>query len=233
MALKFSDYDQRNYPTVDAREGYALWSENYDQGMSGELDLRLLERLETVSWASHETVADLACGTGRIGSWLAERGVPTIDGVDLVPEMLQRAREKGIYRQLIEQDMRQTGLPDNGYDLVINVLSNEHLPQLGPFYREAERLLRDGGRFVLLGYHPHFMLNGIPTHFRRADGCNQAIEAYIHLFSDHVAAARARDLWLLEMRENIVDERWIARHPNWEKHRGRPASFALVWGRRP
>ena len=35
-------------------------------------------------------------------------------------------------------------------------------------YREAARIAKAGARFVIVGYHPHFMLNGIPTHFNRA-----------------------------------------------------------------
>jgi len=78
-------------------------------------------------------------------------------------------------------------------------------------------------------YHPHFMLNGIPTHFRNSGGHNQAIETYIHLFSDHVTAGRRQAMTLHEMHERVVDDDWVERMPSWAKHAGRPASFALVW----
>ena len=91
MALRFSDYDTRRYPTVDVREGYRRWSARYDEMMSGDIDVHVLEALTTVSWTVSSAV-DLACGTGRIGSWLASRGAAHVDGVDLSPDMLERAR---------------------------------------------------------------------------------------------------------------------------------------------
>jgi len=229
MALKFSEYDRRHYPIAGVREGYALWSRTYNEQVVGDLDLPLLQRLTAVSWRSCRCAVDLACGTGRIGSWLMQAGVRDIDGVDLTPEMLQHARDRNLYRTLVLGDIRDTRLSTGEYDLVISVLCDEHLPELAPLYGEAARLLRDGGRFVLIGYHPYFMLDGIPTHFRTADGRNQAIESHIHLLSDHVAAGRAHGLSLYEMLENVVDDAWIEQRPNWAKHQGKPVSFALVW----
>jgi hypothetical protein len=31
------------------------------------------------------------------------------------------------------------------------------------------------------------------------------------------------------MREGVVDERWMAVKPRWERFRGHPVSLALVW----
>jgi hypothetical protein len=58
-----------------------------------------------------------------------------------------------------------------------------------------------------------------------------AIESYVHLFSDHVLAARAAGWTLEEMREALIDDAWIAAKPKWEKHRSRPISFAFAWRR--
>lgn len=230
MALRYSDYDRRRYPTVDVREGYARWAAMYEETMTGDIDVRLLEALEHVDWRAAQ-VADLACGTGRIGRWVAERGAGAErrTGVDLCPEMLARARELGGYTELIQADVRQTPLVARSYELVSSVLAVEHLPELTPFYSECARLLVDGGQLVLIGYHPHFLLNGIPTHFRDSSGEQVAIENTIHLFSDHVRAARGLGFELEESLEPVIDDSLIERLPTWEKYRGLPASFALVW----
>ena len=34
-----------------------------------------------------------------------------------------------------------------------------------------------------------------------------------------------------EMREQVIDERWIATKPSWAEHRDVPISFAFVWRR--
>jgi hypothetical protein len=73
------------------------------------------------------------------------------------------------------------------------------------------------------------MTTGIPTHFDRTPGASVAIETYVHLVSDHVAAARAAELSLIEMRERLVDDRWIALKPRWEQYRNHPVSLAMAW----
>lgn len=228
MTRRFSDYDTRRYPTVGVQEGYRRWSARYDAMMSGEIDLELLASLARVRWEV-AAAADLACGTGRIGSWLLSRGAKAVDGVDLSPDMLEHARARGVYRRLELSDMCRTPLSDGAYELVTSVLAIEHLPALGPFYAEARRLLQRGGTLVVIGYHPHFLLNGIPTHFRQEDGSDLAIENHVHLFSDHVREACGVGLELLECLEPVVDERWVAKLPTWVRHLGRPASFGLVW----
>ena len=229
MALDFSTYDRRHYVTLSVRDGYAAWSSLYDAQMDGNLDLALLERIASVDWAAAETAIDLACGTGRIGAWLAARGVNTIDGVDVTTEMLDVARAKEVYRRLLEEDMSATSLPDRGADLAVSCLAIGHVPELAPAYREADRLLREGGRFVLIAYHPHFLLTGIPTHFRDLRGEHIAIRNYIHLVSDHVGAGVSRGWRLAEMHERIVDEAWVRGAPNWRRHLHMPASFVMVW----
>ena len=95
--MDFSLFDARSYPTVDVREGYAEWVHSYESTVQDEMDLRLLRDIRTVAWQTIRRAADLACGTGRTGCWLKQQGVEQIDGLDLTPEMLAVAREKGVY----------------------------------------------------------------------------------------------------------------------------------------
>ena len=228
--MDFSPFDLRGYRTVGVADGYTEWAAEYERSVHDEMDLRLLERLTSVPWSAVRSAIDLACGTGRIGAWMTARGVAAIDGIDLTGAMLDRARAKGIYRQLHLASVTDTGLPDATYDLAIQSLADEHLSELAPLYREASRLTRVDGRFVIVGYHPFFLLSGIPTHYHRSsDNEPLAIESYIHLMSDHVHAASAAGWTLAEMEEGVVDDAWIAAKPKWAKHRFRPVSFAMVW----
>jgi SAM-dependent methyltransferase len=229
--VDFSKFDRRHYPTLNVRDGYREWAPTYERVVQDEMDLRLLERLRTVDWSGVERAIDLACGTGRTGAWLRTQGVQHLDGIDLTPEMLDPARARRLYDRLLEGDLRATGLPATSYDLATAVLADEHLPEVLPLYLEAARLIQPGGRFVIVGYHPFFLMTGIPTHFDRADGTPAAIESHVHLFSDHVRAALASGFALLEMDEGVIDDAWLAKKPKWAKYAGHPVSFAMVWDR--
>jgi SAM-dependent methyltransferase len=229
---RFSSFDQRNYRTVPSRQGYGLWAATYEETIKHDMDIRLLEELRSVAWNNIKRCADLGCGTGRTAAWLATKGVRLIDGVDTTPEMLERARARNLFASLHRADVSDTGLPGATYDLVMTCLVDEHLAEVGPLYAEAARITQQGGVFVLVGFHPFFiMATGMPTHFKASTGEPVAIETHVHLFSDHVKAALAAGWQLRELREQLIDDRWIKTKPSWAVYRDVPISFACVWRR--
>ncbi len=231
MAIAFSHFDKRGYRTLGAREGYGAWAPTYEATVLDLMDIRLFERLTRVDWGAASNVTDLACGTGRIGVWLRSKGVGRLTGVDFTREMLELAVAKGAYDELRTADVAATGLAAGAYDLVVQSLADEHFATLEPFYAEAARLTAPGGRLALAGYHPHFAMQGMPTHFNSASGEPLAVETHVHLLSDQVAAGLGAGLQLIEMVEGLVDEDWIAAKPKWAALRRHPVSFAMVWAR--
>lgn len=227
--MDFSQFDTRRYPTLSVIDGYRQWADSYEDTVLDVMDLRLLERSQSIDWANVARAADLACGTGRIGAWLKSNGVQHVDGLDLTPEMLKSARSRGVYAQLHVGDVTSTPLATDAYDLVTMSLADEHIEDLMPMYAEVARLLSPDGRFVIVGYHPHFLLKGIPTHFDGEDGQSLAIKSFVHLTADHVRAALAAGLTLIEMDEGVIDDQWIAQKPSWKQHAGEPVSFLMVW----
>ncbi len=229
--MDHSHFDKRKYPIVDVREGYGEWVRNYEQIVQDEMDVRLFERLQSVDWSAAQSILDLACGTGRIGTWLKTRTAAPIDGVDITPEMVEVARAKNIYRSLHIADVFNTGLPAEAYDLCTQSLADEHMPDIKPLYHEVARVTQKGGHFVIVGFHPQFLMAGVPTHFDRASGETVTIRSYVHLLSDHVKAAHAAGWTLLEMDEGVIDDAWLQKKPKWHIYRGTPVSFAMVWHR--
>jgi SAM-dependent methyltransferase len=159
--------------------------------------------------------------------------VGEVDGVDISAGMLEAARGRGVYASLREGEVGDTGLGSSAYDLVVSCLVDEHLADLRPLYAEAARLGRPGGRFVLVGFHPHFIIaSGMPTHFDDAEsGEAVAIETHVHLLGDHVAAGLGAGLTLAALHERVVDDEWVTLKPKWERFRHHPISFAMVWSR--
>ncbi|MFC1429357.1 class I SAM-dependent methyltransferase [Streptacidiphilus sp. N1-3] len=231
--VNFADVDRRNYPMVDVATGYGQWVETYEQTVEDIMDLALLDALTVPTWHAVQRAVDLGCGTGRTGAWLRSRGVPAIDGVDLTPEMLAVARAKGVHDRLVTGDIRDTGLAAGSYDLLVSSLVDEHLPDLLPLYREAARLAAPGALYVQVSFHPQFILaTGMPTHFTSAGGEHIAISTHVHLISENITAGLQAGWELVEMREGLVDDSWVALKPRWEKHRNVPVSAAFVWRRR-
>jgi SAM-dependent methyltransferase len=68
-------------------------------------------------------IADLGCGTGSLAVLLAEEGY-AVDGLDLSPEMVARARAKadaaGVSVDLTVGDAQAPGLPPASYDVVLS-----------------------------------------------------------------------------------------------------------------
>jgi ubiquinone/menaquinone biosynthesis C-methylase UbiE len=228
--MKASAFDPQHASALSVQEGYTTWAATYDEMKSSNaMDYPLLERIQSVVWEQLEAVADLACGTGRTGIWLKEHGVRFLDGLDLTEAMLEQARAKGIYRQLILGDLCQTSFSAHSYDLVSVGLADEHLPEVLPLYQEAARLVRPQGYLMMVCYHPFFQLSGVPTTFEQRPGERVIIEGYVHLFSEHVQAANACGWVLRELYERLIDEAWVARRPHAARRLGWPISFACLW----
>ena len=229
MPLPFSLFDKRHYPTVDVAAGYAEWAQVYDARQGDELDIDLLQHIESVQWKGINSALDIACGTGRIGAWMKAQGVKKIRGVDLSPQMIAHAAHKNIYTSLTRANMVVLPHPASAFDLGITVLATCHLPDLIPFFQEAHRVIKN--ILVVVDYHPFFLIKGIPTHFDNLNGEAIAIENTIHMISEHFSAANGVHWSLIEMRERLVDEEWISHKPWMAKHINEPVSFVMVWRR--
>ncbi len=108
----------------------------------------LKESLEPGPGAPTLAVLDLGCGTGLCGlqfrAW-----AKTLIGVDLSPNMLAKARDRGVYDELILSDVLAAvqGRTDT-FDLVVASDVLLFLGDLGPLFHAVQRVLRPGGRFA-------------------------------------------------------------------------------------
>jgi arsenite methyltransferase len=103
-----------------------------------------------------ETVLDLGSGAG-FDAFLAARDVGDaghVIGVDMTPEMLERARRNAAGGGFANVDFREgriEALPvdDGSVDLVISNCVINLVPDKAAVYREVARVLRPGGRVVV------------------------------------------------------------------------------------
>jgi predicted TPR repeat methyltransferase len=89
----------------------------------------------------------LGCGTGLVGEVFKDLAAGgTLDGIDLAPRMIEAARTRGIYNDLILGDL-ETVLAEPGrtYDLILSADTMIYLGDLAPtFSGVANRLAPDG-----------------------------------------------------------------------------------------
>ena len=106
---------------------------------------------------AHGVVIDLCCGTGYVArSLLATGRVTRIIGIDLSQpqlNLLRQCRESDpAYERLhlLQADTLSIPLATGSVDMIIGNSFLHHLPDVGAALSEIRRVLRPGGRFVVL-----------------------------------------------------------------------------------
>ncbi len=108
----------------DVHDLYRDWCKTYDQHLQDGLgyvapsllSAKLAERI-----VDHKTkILDVGCGTGLVGVQLAKLGFVDVDGLDFSQDMIEAARKKRVYRNLIAADLNaHLKLPDESYGAMI------------------------------------------------------------------------------------------------------------------
>jgi tocopherol O-methyltransferase len=105
-----------------------------------------------------ERVLDAGCGVGGSSFWLVKECLAEVVGITLAPGQVAKARKYAARRGLAHRvrfevaDFTATPFPDGSFDVVWAVESLCHAPRKAPFYQEAARLLRPGGRVVVADF---------------------------------------------------------------------------------
>jgi SAM-dependent methyltransferase len=157
---------------------YEDWAENYDLDVGALGDdyqatttmVRFFTELdlgELGLGGPDITILDAGCGTGLVGLALADVGYSVIDGVDLSPGMVEQAKRRGVYRELVggfdladPPDERWRQRADVVF--VCGVFTVGHAP---PELVEAcAQLVRPGGLLVITTRKAYFEESGYQAH---------------------------------------------------------------------
>lgn len=103
---------------------------------------------------------ELGCGGGQGSVGTAELGAETVVGVDFSGEQLRHARRLrdfyGVDAQFVAGDVTDLPFADDRFDVASSEAVLQMVERLDRALREARRVLRDGGVFVLSVPHPLF-----------------------------------------------------------------------------
>lgn len=147
------DYDLDNAYEIDgpesARTLYDQWSGTYDSSFGegwGYIAPREIARIYLNLSAGDEPILDIGAGTGLVAEHLR---AAVVDGIDISPEMLERAGRKGLYRRRIAGNiLAPLELADASYGGVISSGTFTH-GHVGPeCLSELLRVTRPGALFV-------------------------------------------------------------------------------------
>ncbi len=170
-----------------------------------------------------EQVADLGCGPGFMTRELALAVGPSgrVHGLDLSAPMLAlaRARCAGLPAvELAEADMAAMGLPNGSLDAAVALQSLEYVPGVACAVAEVARLLRPGGRAVVLDTD----FGSVVWHGRdqaRVDRILVAYDAHIaHQSLPRVLGRLATEVGLAVVRREVVPILNASLHPNTYAH---------------
>ncbi len=135
------------------RHLFDQFSADYDSRMRGQLAYRAPEILRALAdlvmpGARDLEMLDLGCGTGLAGEVFADIA-SAIDGIDLSPSMIEKARARRLYRKLAVADI-ETALAQGGadYDLIVAADTLVYLGDLDATFKGAARQLRPRGFFL-------------------------------------------------------------------------------------
>ncbi|MEO8481854.1 MAG: metalloregulator ArsR/SmtB family transcription factor [Acidobacteriota bacterium] len=131
----------------------AEWDRLREELFGGHASLHALLGLLPGDWV----VGDLGCGTGLVSSMLAPH-VARVVGVDGSDEMLTSARARA--QHLPNIDLRRGSLealplPDAVLDAAVMMLVLHHVPAPALALAEAARVLKPGGRLLIVDMAPH------------------------------------------------------------------------------
>ena len=103
-----------------------------------------------------EPVLDLACGDGSFFrlTWPEIRDVV---GIDLDKGAAERAQSSGVYRTVENVSASELPFENNSFESVFSNCALEHMDDIEGVLREANRVLRQKGQFLLSVVTDHFL----------------------------------------------------------------------------
>ena len=106
-------------------------------------------------------VLDVGCGTGVVAITAARMGA-RVAGVDLTPQLLERARENSRIAELEidwrEADAEELPFPDSQFDIVLSQFAHMFAPRPEVAVSEMLRVLKPGGTIAFSTWPPELLV---------------------------------------------------------------------------
>ncbi|MDX6600932.1 MAG: hypothetical protein QOF13_134 [Solirubrobacterales bacterium] len=134
------------------------WSEGDFAMVAGMVEMVAEELVEALDVVPDERVLDVACGSGNGALAAARRAWGNTVGVDFVPALLERGRERAAAERLdvefVEGDAADLPFADGEFDLVISIFGAMFAPEHEKTAAELLRVSKPGGRIGMANWVP-------------------------------------------------------------------------------
>jgi phosphatidylethanolamine/phosphatidyl-N-methylethanolamine N-methyltransferase len=161
--------------TASVRHAYRRWAPVYDNMFGKVAEAGRRHSVEIINKRKGR-VLEVGVGTGL--SLPCYRQHLTVTGIDLSPEMLEKAQEKVARGKLAhveglhEMDARALAFPDESFDTVVAMYVMTVVPDPDKVMRELERVCAPGGEVILV------------NHFSQEEGIRGFLERKLAPFAD-------------------------------------------------
>jgi phosphatidylethanolamine/phosphatidyl-N-methylethanolamine N-methyltransferase len=172
-----SDATAHQMDEADVRDAYRRWAPVYDYTFGKVSTAGRRHAVEIINSGSGK-VLEVGVGTGL--SLPEYKSHLEITGIDLAPEMLERARERVAAEKLTnvaglhEMDAGNLQFPDASFDTVVAMYVITVVPDPEKVMRELARVVKPGGEVMLI------------NHFSQDDGVRGWVERRMAPFADLV-----------------------------------------------
>ena len=205
-------------------------SERGDPSRRGVLDDWMLDAVGDVR---NLDIIDLGCGEGSFGKLLASRGA-RVTGIDACPAMIDAANaRRGDGEKYLVNDMQElSGIGDAQFDLATSYVSLVDVPDFRRATKEAFRVLRPRGRFIVCNLAPMVTAgnmwvrygDGTKLHFRLDNYLDESVREvpmvgarltnFHRTLSSYITAFLAAGFVLEGLREPYPNAAQLAREPS-------------------
>lgn len=145
--MHMDDLEQRSI------EQFNIWASNYDQKRFWSFYFSNKAVLHALNPHNNSSILDVGCGTGILLQQLLQldKGL-RLHGIDIAPEMVKTAQAKFDEGAVIIKQGTAHSLPykNDSFDFVACATSFHHYPHPENSLREIFRVLKTGGKLVLL-----------------------------------------------------------------------------------
>ena len=187
---------------MNIQSAYNIWANNYDEDLNLTRDLDAHIVRNEFGNSKFDSILEVGCGTGK-NTILFSEIADKVYAIDFSDGMISKAKEKVNLKNVVFTQADITlrwPIENNSIELVTCNLILEHIENLDFIFSEANRCLKERGKFFINELHPFRQYDGKKATFVN-DGKTTEIDAYVHHISDFINAAINNGFKLLKLNE--------------------------------